>query len=165
MTTALDRPGEIVVDRAKRRAWALPREGVTAPIRLSKGPSLVVAKNVRDVAFEGFVFELALQDGLVFRDTTNVAVRACVVRRHRARVLPHRLVSRIGERMLGVHLQMVVAELLQDVDDPAHRLQPRHLAVGDVKVVAEDLLAGRSRKRDRRQRRKNQCLHSHSPNL
>jgi len=79
--SALDRPGEIVVDRAKRRAWALPREGVTAPIRLSKGPSLVVAKNVRDVAFEGFVFELALQDGLVFRDTTNVAVRACVVRR------------------------------------------------------------------------------------
>ena len=76
--SALTEPGEYVLDRRSRRVWAIPRAG--GLIRLSKGPSLVVAKGLSNVSFEGLTFEYALKDGLVFADTTNVAVRASVVR-------------------------------------------------------------------------------------
>lgn len=74
----LDRPGEWVIDRAKRRLYLWP-QGEAKP-ELAVGGGLVRAKDVTDVSFEGLVFEHARLSALVFENASRCAVRASVVR-------------------------------------------------------------------------------------
>ena len=74
----LDRPGEWVVDRAKRTLYLWPKDGGTPELAVAKG--LVRAKDLSDVAFEGLVFEGARTTAISFANATRCAVRASVVR-------------------------------------------------------------------------------------
>lgn len=74
----LDRPGEWVVDRARRRVYLWPESGDAAEVVLGAG--LLALDGVSDVVFDGLVLEKSRRTAVYLRDCTNVTVRACGVR-------------------------------------------------------------------------------------
>ncbi|MDD4017189.1 MAG: right-handed parallel beta-helix repeat-containing protein [Kiritimatiellae bacterium] len=75
----LDRPGEWAVDRAARRIYAWPLKERGSPALAFTGHLLVVS-NAAHVVFEGFIFEHARWDALVFARCTNAVLAASCVR-------------------------------------------------------------------------------------
>ena len=76
----LDRPGEWVVDRAKRKIYLWPLEDVAkCPPAVGKTMSLVAATNISNVVFEGICFEYSRRDAIVVSGSENVALRALSV--------------------------------------------------------------------------------------
>lgn len=75
----LNRPGEWVLDRARRRVYVWPKTP-RGDYRLASAPGLVVAKDVSNIVFDGLVFEYARTDALVFRNARRVSVRSAIVR-------------------------------------------------------------------------------------
>ena len=85
----LDRPGEWVVDRERRRVYLWPlggeepkvkSEGCSMAAEIVASDGLVQAKGVKDVVFDGLVFEKSRLSAVALNDCTNVTVRACIVR-------------------------------------------------------------------------------------
>ena len=76
----LDRAGEWALDRTARKVFVWPKEDEPGEPYLAMTETLVCATNVANVVFDGLVFECARRDALVFRDTSNVTVRASLVR-------------------------------------------------------------------------------------
>ena len=87
----LDRPGEWVVDRERRRVYLWPEEGKRDEGRgmgdeCSEAAEVVVvdglvrANGVKDFVLDGFVFEKARRNAVELRDCVRTTVRACAVR-------------------------------------------------------------------------------------
>ena len=76
----LDREGEWVLDRAARKIFVWPKAGEQERPALAMTETLITATNVSNVVFDGLVFENVRQHALVFSDTSNVTVRASLVR-------------------------------------------------------------------------------------
>ena len=76
----LDRAGEWVLDRKARKVFVWPKDGEPAQPHLAMTEVLVAATNVSNVVFDGLVFECARRHAAVFSGTTNVTVRASLVR-------------------------------------------------------------------------------------
>ena len=77
----LDRPGEWVVDVARRRIHLWPVAGNAPGVpQLVVSDGFVEAKGAHDVVFDGLVFEKCRKTALSFRDCERVTVRASVVR-------------------------------------------------------------------------------------
>lgn len=76
----LDREGEWVLDRKARKVYAWPKEGEKGDPYLSMTEVLVSATNVANVVFDGLVFEGARRHAIVLSDTSNVTVRASLIR-------------------------------------------------------------------------------------
>lgn len=76
----LDRPGEWVVDRKRRRLYLWPEEGKGNGAEVVVVAGLVRAKGVKDVVFDGLVFEKSRLAAVELKDCTNVTMRACAVR-------------------------------------------------------------------------------------
>ena len=74
----LDEPGRWAVDRARRRLYVWPRTSGT--LRFAFVPTLVSARKVSHVRFEGLVFEYARRVAVEFRDAVKCAVVASSVR-------------------------------------------------------------------------------------
>ena len=60
---------------------------------------------------------------------------AYLLGRERRRLLPHRLVRRVGERVFGVELELVVVEARKDVHQLLQRAHRGHLVAADVEHV------------------------------
>lgn len=78
--TELDRPGEWAVDRARRRAYAWPLQGMQSQMDFASATNLVFARDLQNVVFDGLVLELAYKDAAVFRNASNVVIEASIVR-------------------------------------------------------------------------------------
>ena len=76
----LDREGEWVLDRPARKIFVWPKPGENGNPSLAMTEMLVVATNVSNVVFDGLVFENVRQHALVFSNTSNVTVRASLIR-------------------------------------------------------------------------------------
>lgn len=78
--SALDRPGEWVMDRANRKVYLWPLADVAkkAP-RVGTAFDLVAGKGVSHVTFDGLAFEGSRRDAIRLEDATNVQIRACRV--------------------------------------------------------------------------------------
>ena len=61
-----------------------------------------------------------------------------LVRRHGTRFAPDSLMPLVGERMLRIELELVVAERRHDVHDPVQRLHRRHFAPRNIELVAKN---------------------------
>ncbi len=79
--SALDSPGEWVMDRTRRKLYLWPIADVSAsPPAIGATMDLVSGSGVSHVSFEGLDFSCPRRDALRFRDSTNVTVRACRIR-------------------------------------------------------------------------------------
>lgn len=76
----LDRPGEWVVDRARRKIYAWPRRK-DSRLRLAVADGLIRVRGASNLSFEGIVFEGSRTDALTFVDSTNCQVVASAVRK------------------------------------------------------------------------------------
>ena len=76
----LDRPGEWVIDRARRKIYAWPRRK-DGHLRLAVADGLIRVRGASNLSFEGIVFEGSRTDALTFVDSTNCQVVASVVRK------------------------------------------------------------------------------------
>ncbi|MBQ2628175.1 MAG: right-handed parallel beta-helix repeat-containing protein [Kiritimatiellae bacterium] len=76
----LDRTGEWALDRKARRVFVWPRSDEPGEPYLAMTETLVSATNAANVVFDGLVFECARRDALVFCETSNVTMRASLVR-------------------------------------------------------------------------------------
>ena len=76
----LDRAGEWALDRKSRRVFVWPKDGELGEPYMAETETLVSVRDVANVVFDGLVFECSRRDALVFRDTSNVTVRASLVR-------------------------------------------------------------------------------------
>ena len=76
----LDQPGEWVLDRAARRLYVKMPDGSEEMPVLSLVPSLIVARGLADVTFDGFLFEYSRCRALSFKDCRGITVRTSVVR-------------------------------------------------------------------------------------
>ncbi len=75
----LDRPGEWVVDRARRRLYVWPHAGAARP-RLALAAGLVRAQKLVNVHFDGLLFECSRLDAVKLNNTRACSVRSSVVR-------------------------------------------------------------------------------------
>ena len=76
----LDRPGEWVLDRRRRRLYVWPlAEG--GELSFAGAPGLVRLEKAKEVVFDGLVFDCARTDAVVLRDCSACTVRASTVRR------------------------------------------------------------------------------------
>lgn len=76
----LDEPGEWVIDRSARKLYAKPLPGKAEMPVVSVVPTLVTARGVGYVTFDGFVFEYSRDTALMFDGCRNVTVRTSVIR-------------------------------------------------------------------------------------
>lgn len=76
----LDRPGEWVLDRRRRRIYVWPVEGA-GPLSFACADGLVRAARLTDVVIDGLVFDCSRTDAVTFRDCSRCTVRASTVRR------------------------------------------------------------------------------------
>ena len=77
----IDRPGEWVIDGAKRRLYLWPASGPqAAPVTVAVGEGLVSAVDVAHVRFEDLVFEACREQAIVFKTTDHVTVSGCTFR-------------------------------------------------------------------------------------
>ena len=76
----LDRPGEWALDRRLRRLYVWPFPAVGEEVRLTDVKCLVAAEGLSDFVIDGIVFECAMKDAVVFKNSSRVTVRASVVR-------------------------------------------------------------------------------------
>ena len=74
----IDRPGEWAIDRGRRRVYLWP-DGRARP-RFAFASGLVVARDVSDLAFDGFVFEHSRGTAAVFERSAHTAVFSSVFR-------------------------------------------------------------------------------------
>lgn len=76
----LDRPGEWVLDRKRRRVYVWPfADGGT--LSFACAPGLVRANKAHGIVFDGVVFDCVRMDALEFQDCSSCSVVASVVRR------------------------------------------------------------------------------------
>lgn len=73
----LDRPGEWVLDRARRQLWLWPTD---AAAEVALGGELVWAEGLADVTFDGLVFTRCRLPAIRLDDATRVAVVASTIR-------------------------------------------------------------------------------------
>lgn len=74
----LDRPGEWVVDRVRRRFYLWPKGDVPTETVVTDG--LFVLRDLADVVFDGIVFEKTRKTAIRMKNCSNVTVRASVFR-------------------------------------------------------------------------------------
>ena len=77
----IDRPGEWMIDGAKRRLYLWPASGPqAAPVTIAVGDGLISAAGIAHVSFEDLVFEACREQALIFKKTENVTVSGCTFR-------------------------------------------------------------------------------------
>ena len=76
----LDRPGEWVVDRARRRLYVWPHADADDAIRLPQVSRIVEGEGLHDFVLDGFTFEGMQSDALLFSNAVRVVVQASVIR-------------------------------------------------------------------------------------
>ncbi len=76
----LDRPGEWVVDRKRRRVYIWPLKNA-GTIAFACAPGLFVVSGASHLVLDGFVFDCARTDAVCLRGCSNCTVRATTVRR------------------------------------------------------------------------------------
>jgi len=76
----LDRPGEWVIDRKRRRVYVWPRQD-GGELNFACASGLVSAAGARGITLDGLVFDFSRTDAIVLKDCTNCTVRASTVRR------------------------------------------------------------------------------------
>lgn len=76
----LDEPGEWVIDRAARKLYLKPLAGKKEMPVVSIVPTLVRAKGLSDVVFDGFTFEYARDTVMALDDCRDVEVRTATFR-------------------------------------------------------------------------------------
>ena len=74
----LNRPGEWVVDRERRRIYLWPKDGRPVELVLTEG--LVRLKGVSNLAMDGIAFEKSRRTAVRLTDCSDVTLRACAVR-------------------------------------------------------------------------------------
>ena len=73
----LDRPGEWVVDREHRRIYLWPKGGTAEVVA---GDELLVLRGLRDVTFDGLVFEKCRKTAVDVESCAGVCLQACEIR-------------------------------------------------------------------------------------
>lgn len=76
----LDEPGEWVIDREARRLYVKPLDGVGEMPVYALVPTIVSAKGLRNVTFDGFTFEYVRDTVISLKDCNEVEIRKSVVR-------------------------------------------------------------------------------------
>lgn len=79
----IDRPGEWYLDRDSGILYLYPPSDLTkATVELSMlSQPMITANNLANVRFEGIVFDLSRGDGIILKDSKDVALAGCTVKR------------------------------------------------------------------------------------
>lgn len=97
----LDRPGEWVIDRRRRRVYVWPLKD-SGPLAFACAPGLLVARGTSHLILDGLVFDCARTDAVDLRDCSNCTVRAATVRRTSAWAI--RIQGGVSNRVAGCDL-------------------------------------------------------------